>query len=103
MLSNKTIRTNQKFSVSMAIVATVAILAIGSTTAVQARTGDGFNDGYSKAKYDLANKLAYNDKCSPNSAYCQHYDAGYSTAWIQEHWSTGTPYDQKLLTVNKTA
>ena len=81
----------------MAIIATVAILAIGSTI-VQAHTGDGFMDGYAKAIYDFANKLAYNDKCSPNSAYCQHYDAGYKTAWIQEHWSTGTPYNMQLLT-----
>ena len=54
-------------------------------TTVQALTGDGFNDGYAKAKYDFANNLSYSDKCSPNSAYCLHYDAGYKTAWIQCH------------------
>jgi hypothetical protein len=94
---------NKAILIMPVIAILLGITAFTSTTGVQARSGDGFNDGYAKAKYDFANNLAYNDKCSPNSAYCQHYDSGYKTAWIQEHWSTGASYDQKLLTVNKTA
>lgn len=72
-------------------------------TTVQAHTGNGFDNGYAKAKYDFANNHAYNDSCSPSGVFCKQYHVGYETAWIQYHWSTGTPYNQKLLTVNKTA
>jgi hypothetical protein len=72
-------------------------------TTVQVHTGDGFDNGYSKAKYDVAKNHLYNDSCSPKGVYCQHYKTGYETAWIQYHWSTGTPYNMQLLTVNKTA
>jgi hypothetical protein len=101
-VKKKTTRIDPKL-VSMVVIATVAIITIGSTTAVQARTGDGFDDGYAKAKLDFANNYAFNDSCSPKSAYCQHYVTGYITAWVQAHWSTGTPYNMQLLTVNKTA
>jgi hypothetical protein len=94
---------NKVILITPVIVILLGITTSTLTTAVQARTGDGFNDGYAKAKYDFTNNLPYNDKCSPNSVYCQHYDAGYKTAWIQEHWNTGTPNNMQLLTVNKTA
>jgi hypothetical protein len=61
------------------------------TTAVLAHTGNGFDNGYAKAKYDFANNHVYNDLCSPKGVYCQQYHVGYETAWIQYHWSTGTP------------
>ena len=77
------------------------IINIGTT--VQVHSGNGFDNGYAKAKYDFANNHVYNDSCSPNGVFCKQYHVGYETAWIQYHWSTGTPYNQKLLTVNKTA
>ena len=76
------------------------ITNIGTT--VQAHTGNGFDNGYAKAKYDVAKNHLYNDSCSPSGAYCQHYKVGYITAWIQEHWSTGTPSNVTMLKVNKT-
>jgi hypothetical protein len=77
------------------------ITNIGTT--VQAHTGNGFDNGYARAKYDVANNHVHNDSCSPSGVYCQQYHVGYETAWIQEHWNTGTPYNMQLLTVNKTA
>jgi len=72
------------------------------TTAVQAHTGNGFDNGYAKAKYDFANNLLYNDSCSPKGVYCQQYHVGYETAWIQYHWNTGMPNNATLLKANKT-
>jgi len=72
-------------------------------TTVQAHTGNGFDNGYAKAKYDMGNNQVYNDSCSPKGAYCQQYLVGYETAWIQYHWNTGVPFNMTLLTVNKTA
>jgi hypothetical protein len=77
------------------------ITNIGTT--VQAHTGNGFDNGYAKAKYDFANNHLYNDSCWPNGVYCQQYHVGYETAWIQYHCSTGTPSNVTLLSVNKTA
>ena len=82
-----------------------------STTAVQARiyghytmtNSNAYDKGFNQAKHDVANNHAYNNSCTPNGVYCQQYDSGYKTAWIQEHWSTGTPYNMQLLMVNKTA
>lgn len=70
---------------------------------VQAHTGNGFDSGFAKAKHDFANNHVYNDSCSPMGVYCQKYHVGYETAWIQYHWSTGTPSNATLLEVNKTA
>jgi hypothetical protein len=72
-------------------------------TPVLAHTGNGFDNGYAKAKYDFANNHVYNDLCSPKGVYCQQYHIGYETAWIQYHWSTGTPSNMTLLAVNKTS
>jgi hypothetical protein len=69
----------------MAIIATVAILAIGSTI-VQAHTGDGFMDGYNQARHDYASNHEYNISCSARSVYCEHYKSGYEIAWNQVHW-----------------
>ena len=100
--NNKPIRTALRFSISMVVIATAAILAFGSTI-VQVHTGNGFDNGYAKAKYDFANNHVFNDSCSPKGAYCQQYLIGYETAWIQYHWNTGMPNNMTLLTVNKTA
>lgn len=71
-------------------------------TRVQWHGGAGFDNGFAKAKHDVANSHQYNDSCSPSGAYCQNYKIGYETAWIQEHWSTAIPSNKTSVTINKT-
>ena len=70
---------------------------------VQAHTGNGFDSGYAKAKYDFANNHVYNDSCSPSGVYCKQVPCWIRNSLDSISLETGTPYNQKLLTVNKTA
>jgi hypothetical protein len=83
----------------------IPIIVIGSTMTASAQAqGNGFNDGFAKAKHDMANNQTYNDSCphTTKGVYCQQYDNGYKTHWIQQHWSTGTPLKWELLNANST-
>ncbi|HMH09566.1 MAG TPA: hypothetical protein VK553_02570 [Candidatus Nitrosopolaris rasttigaisensis] len=37
----------------------------------------------------------------PTGTYCDHYKIGNITVWVGAHTSGGTPFDMKLLTVNR--
>ena len=74
---NKTTRTDQKFSVSMVVIATFAILTIGSTTAY---ADTGFNNGYAKGKFDITHGQPLNDTCLPKGLACRQFQSGYVTA-----------------------
>ncbi len=55
-----------------------------------------------KANVDLANNHGFSDLCSPTDTYCDNYKIEYITAGVEVHMSTGTPFNMKLLTVNRT-
>jgi hypothetical protein len=57
---------------------------------------------YNKSAIDFANNHRISDLYSPTGTYCDTYKIGYITAWVEAHTSTGTPFDMKLLTVNRT-
>jgi hypothetical protein len=70
----------------MPIIAILLGITTSMPTTVQAHTGDGFMDGYNRARHDYASNHEYNISCSANSEYCEHYKAGYEIAWNQVHW-----------------
>ena len=72
-------------------------------TTVQAQTGNGFDNGYNKGRADSLNDHIFGDLCSPASTYCNNYQMGYITGWVEMHLATGTPFDMKLLNANETA
>ncbi|MGB7956832.1 MAG: hypothetical protein WCF23_22900, partial [Candidatus Nitrosopolaris sp.] len=72
-------------------------------TTVQAHTGDGFDNGYNMGRADSLNNQIFGDLCSPTSTYCNNYQRGYITGWVEMHMATGIPFDWKLLNANATA
>ena len=91
--TNKPIRTAIRFSISMVVIATVAIFTIGSTIAY-AETG--FDNGYAKGKFDITHGQPLNDTCLPKGLACDQFKSGYVTAWNQY------AYHPILLAVNIT-
>ena len=57
--------------------ATVAILTIGSTTAY---ADTGFNNGYTKGKFDITQGQPLNDTCLPKGLACDQFQFGYVAA-----------------------
>lgn len=76
-VNNKTTRTDLKFLVNMVAIATVAILTIGSATAY---ADTGFNNGYTKGKFDITHGQPLNDTCLPKGLACDQFQSGYVTA-----------------------
>lgn len=70
---------------------------------VQGQTGNGFDNGYNKGRADSLNDHNFGDSCLPASTYCNNYQSGYITGWVEMHMATGTPFDMKLLNANETA
>jgi hypothetical protein len=109
----KTTRRDKRFSVSMALVATVAILAIGLFAAPHVyaesdskRARDGFTDGSNAARDDLQNGNQFNLVCDPNgihtsdgqhtTIYCNAWNEGYTSTWNQLY----QPQSQQLPAQN---
>ena len=69
------VHNRRKFS--MVVIATVAILTIGSTTAY---ADTGFNNGYAKGKFDITQGQPLNDTCLPKGLACDQFQFGYVTA-----------------------
>jgi hypothetical protein len=59
------------------VIATVAILTIGSTTAY---ADTGFNNGYAKGIFDITHGQPLNDTCLPKGLACNQFQSGYVTA-----------------------
>lgn len=50
------------------------------TTVVQAHTGNGFNNGYAKGKFDITHDQPLNDTCLPKGLASDQFQSGYVTA-----------------------
>jgi hypothetical protein len=66
------------------------LLSITTSTAVQARAGDGFDSGYNKGKSYTLNNHSFGDLCLSTGTYCDNYKRGYMTGWVEMHMATGT-------------
>ena len=74
-------------------------------TAVQAHTGNGFDNGYAKGKFDITHGQPLNDTCLPKGLACGQFQSGYVTAINQYayHCKLCVPSNITLVMVNKTA
>jgi hypothetical protein len=86
------------------IIAILLSITTSTTTAVQARSGDGFDDGYAKGKFDITHGQPLNDTCLSKGLACDQSQSGYITAVNQYayHCKLCVPNNMTLLIVNKT-
>jgi hypothetical protein len=95
---------NKAIQIIPVIAILLSITTSTLTTAVEAHTGNGFDNGYAKGKFDITHGQPLNDTCSPKGKACDQFQSGYVTAVNQYayHCKLCVPNNATLLKMDET-